>query len=264
MTTVDLTAHYGMPDSVKVEGRGALRIITLNRPETYNSIIEEMHRGLMTIWKKIAADPEARAVVITGAGKAFSSGGDFSMFEKILDKPDVVRSEVNDGRTLVLEILDFPLPLVAAVNGAAVGLGCALAGLSDLVVMSEKAYLRDPHVAVGLVAADGGSLAWPYMMSMLKAKEHILFGTKIPAAEALELGLANRVVTPEELMPTALDLAERLAALPPQAVQATKQTMNLHLKSVTDPVLDYAIEGEIASFATPEFKAIVDSFNTKA
>jgi enoyl-CoA hydratase len=264
MTTVDLTARYGMPESVKVEGRGAIRIITLNRPETYNSVIEEMHHGLMLLWKRIADDPQARAVVITGAGKAFSAGGDFSMFEKIMDQPEVVRSEVEDGRTLVLEILDFPLPLVAAVNGAAVGLGCAIAGLSDLVVMSEKAYLRDPHVAVGLVAADGGSLAWPYMMSMLRAKEHILFGTKILAAEALELGLANRVVPAEELMSTALELAERLAALPPQAVQVTKKAMNLHLKAVTDPVLDYAIEGEIASFATPEFTEIVQTFNQRS
>ena len=264
MTTVDLTAHYGMPDSVKVEGRGAIRIITLNRPESYNSVIEEMHNGIMRLWKLIAADPEARAVIVTGAGKAFSSGGDFTMFDKIKDQPDVVRSEVEDGKQLVHEILDFPLPLIAAVNGAAVGLGCALAGLSDFVIMSEKGYLRDPHVAVGLVAADGGSLAWPYMMSMLKAKEYILFGEKITAEVALELGLANRVVAPDDLMPTALEFAEKFAALPPQALQVTKQTMNLHLKAVTTPVLDYAIEGEIASFATPEFAAIVESFTSKA
>ena len=260
----DLTSHYGMPPSVKVEGRGAVRIVTLNRPESYNSVVADMHRGLIDVWAALAADPTARAVVLTGAGKAFCSGGDFQMFEGLLDDPAQVDIEIENARALVTAILRFKLPVVAAVNGAAVGLGSALATLSDLVLMSDRSYLKDPHVAVGLVAADGGSLAWPFLTSMLKAKEHILLGTKISPEDAVSLGLANRVVAHEDLVDEALSLAERLAALPPQAVQDTKRALNLHLEAMTTPVLDYAIAGEKASFSTPEFRAIVADFLKKS
>jgi enoyl-CoA hydratase len=259
----NLTSAYGLPDSVRVEAHGPVRVITLNRPEAYNSVVGEMHQGLIDVWGAIAADPDARSVVITGAGRAFSSGGDFTMFQELLDDPVQVQAEVDNAHLLVRTILAFKLPVVAAVNGAAVGLGCALATLSDVVIMSDKSFLQDPHVAVGLVAADGGSLAWPFLTSMLNAKEHILLGTRIVPDEAKSLGLANRVVAHDDLMSLALDYADRFAALPPQAVQETKRALNMHLEALISPVLDHAIAGEAASFSTPEFRAIVTKFLAK-
>ncbi len=116
----------------------------------------------------------------------------------------------------------FPWPIVAAVNGPAVGLGCSLAGLSDVVLIEESAYLADPHVSVGLVAGDGGVLTWPLLTSLLRAKEYLLTGDRIPAAKAVEFGLANRVLPDGASKEEAIVLAKRMATQPHAALKATE------------------------------------------
>src|SRR6202034_1415444 len=141
---------------------------------------------------------QARAVVITGAGRAFSAGGDMVMFQTI-QRDSVARTHlIDEARQVFNEVIDFPLPLIAAVNGPAVGLGCTLAVLCDLVYMAESAYLADPHVGVGLTAGDGGAAFWPLTMSIVKAKELLFFGTRISASDAVDLGLAHRVTPNRE------------------------------------------------------------------
>ncbi|SHN18607.1 Enoyl-CoA hydratase/isomerase [Cryptosporangium aurantiacum] len=164
-----------------VESRGAVRVVTLNRPEALNATNEALHTALIEVWHHLAADPEARAVVLTGAGRAFSAGGDLQHFVDLWDDRAARRREIDDAGRLVAEMLDFPLPIVAAVNGPAVGLGCSLACCSDIVLIAESAYIADPHVGVGLTAADGGAPAWPLLMGMLRAKEYLLTGERIPA-----------------------------------------------------------------------------------
>ena len=149
----------------------------------------------------------------------------------------------------------LPVPIVAAVNGPAVGLGCSLAAMSDLVVMDEEAYFADPHVMIGLVAADGGALTWPLLTSLLRAKEYLLLGDRLPAAQALELGLANRVAPAGTSVEVATELARRLAALPPQAVRETKAALNTTLRTVIDRTLRPIVEAETASFDEPAFRA---------
>jgi enoyl-CoA hydratase len=147
------------------------------------------------------------------------------------------------------------VPIIAAVNGPAVGLGCSLAGMCDLVVMEEQAYFADPHVALGLVAADGGALTWPLLTSLLRAKEYLLLGDRLPAVEAERLGLANRVVPTGEALAVALGLAQRMAALPPQSVRETKALLNRAIASAVDTALDGAIATETASFDEPAFRS---------
>jgi enoyl-CoA hydratase len=147
------------------------------------------------------------------------------------------------------------VPIIAAVNGPAVGLGCSLASMCDLVVMEEHAYLADPHVALGLVAADGGALTWPLLTSLLRAKEFILLGDRLSAADAHSLGLANRVVPKGAALATAIGIAERLAALPPQSVRETKALLNRALHRAVDTLLDDALTAETASFLEPAFQA---------
>src|SRR5207248_10692541 len=125
----------------------------------------------------------------------------------------------------VQDVVGFPLPMVAAVSGPAVGFGCSVAVLCDIVLMSDRAYFADTHVASGIAAADGGSLAWPLLMSLLKAKEYLLLGERIPAQLAVELGLANRVVPHEQVKEEALALAHRLAVLPRAVVQDAKRAL---------------------------------------
>jgi len=243
-----------------IEARGAVRIVTLNRPEAMNATNEPLHDALVAVWRFLAEDPEVRAVVLTGAGKAFSAGGDFDHFVELWSDVPMRRKEIDGARRLVNEMADFPLPVVAAVNGAAVGLGCNLAVCSDIVLMAESAFISDPHVAVGLTAADGGAPTWPLLMGLLKAKEYLLTSERIPADQAVAVGLANRVVPDADLMAEAIKLAEKLAAQPPQAVQSTKRALNMHLKRAIAGVLEYALGEEFMSFDTPEHQELVTKF----
>lgn len=243
-----------------IEEIGAVRVVTLNRPEAMNATNEALHDALIGVWKHLATDPDARAVVLTGAGRAFSAGGDMNHFVELWDDRATRQKEIDGAGQLIREILAFPLPLVAAVNGPAVGLGCNLATSSDIVLIAESAHLMDPHVSVGLTAADGGAPSWPLLMGMLRAKEYLLTSKKIPAQQAVELGLATRMVPDADLLPEAIKVAQRLAALPPQAVQSTKRALNMHLERAISGVIDYALAREFESFDTPEHQRIVRAF----
>jgi enoyl-CoA hydratase len=235
----------------------------MNRPEQLNAVSPELHKRLSEVWTELAADPEARAVVITGQGKAFSAGGDLDLIKDMGTDYALRRTIMQEAKAIVRGLVDFPLPLVAAVNGAAVGLGCSLVSLSDMVFMSETAYLADPHVTVGLVAGDGGAVTFPLMMSLLKAKEFLLTGDRISAEDALRLGLANRVVAPENLFDEALAFAERLAAQPRRAVEGTKRTLNLHLSNAMSGILDFAISTESESFDCPDHHAALERMSRR-
>jgi enoyl-CoA hydratase len=245
---------------ILIESRDSVRIVTINRPDALNAVNSEVHRGLAGVWRHLAQDADARAVILTGAGSAFSAGGDMKMFKRIQTDPLERAALLNEARTVVQEVVDFPLPVVAAINGPAVGLGCSVAVLCDIVIMAESSYFQDPHVAVGLTAGDGGAPTWPLLMSMLRAKEYLFLCDRIPAAEAQKLGLANRVVPDDELMDHALALAQRLAAMPPQAIQSTKRALNMHVRRAMEGVLDYALAAEHVSFDTPEHRAVVAKF----
>jgi enoyl-CoA hydratase len=152
------------------------------------------------------------------------------------------------------------IPVVAAVNGPAVGLGCSVIALSDVVYMAESSYLSDPHVTVGLVAADGGPLTWPLHTSLLLAKEFAFTGERIKAARAAEIGLANHVVPDGEVLDAALAAAKKIAALPRQAVEATKRVLNLHVERAVLATIDFAMAAEAESFDTPDLRANIDKF----
>lgn len=243
-----------------IEARDAVRLVTLNRPEARNATNEALHGALQSVWRFLARDPDARAVVLTGAGSAFSAGGDFEHFVELWSDRPQRRREIDGAHRLLTEMVDFPLPVIAAVNGPAVGLGCNLAVLSDIVLIAQSAYMADPHVSVGLTAADGGAPTWPLLMSMLRAKEYLLTSQRIPAEDAVAIGLANRVVQDSDLLDEALKVAQRIAALPSQAVQSTKRALNMHIKRAVSGVLEYALSEEFDSFETVEHQAIVTQF----
>jgi enoyl-CoA hydratase len=247
-----------------VERRGPVTLLTINHPEKLNCFLEDMHVAVRDIWGHLADDPDVRAVVLTGAGKAFSAGGDIPDFIRTYEDADYRQWSLRGAKRLLDAMADFPKPLVAAVNGPAVGLGCSIAVMCDLVYMAESAFLQDPHVSIGLVCGDGGAAVWPLMMSLQKAKEYLLTGDRIPAAEAVALGLANRVIPDGELLDRALDLADRLAAQPPQAVQETKRALNLHLQAAINLVAPFALAAEAESFGTPELRASVARFLEQA
>jgi enoyl-CoA hydratase len=237
------------------QGEDGVAIVTLNRPESLNAADEELHGAIASVWSQLTELPDCRAVVITGAGSAFSAGGDLSLLDRMTGDLALRRRVMAEAADIVHAMTSFPCPIVAAVNGPAVGLGCSLAGLSDLVVMAQSAYLSDPHVALGLAAGDGGAITWPFNMGLQRAKEWLLLGGRISAAQALQFGLANRVVPDGQAVPEAQKLARRLAALPPQALRETRRVLNQPLAARVDAALDDILAAETRSFDEPAFRA---------
>ena len=253
---------YGMPEEIDVSADGPLRIITLNRPGALNAVNDALHTGLARLWPRLSEDRQARAAVLTGRGQTFSAGGDFAYLAELGRDPELRARTLAHGRDLILGLARCRVPVVAAVNGPAVGLGCSLVALSDLVYMAETAYLADPHVQVGLVAADGGPLTWPLHTSLHLAKEYAFTGARIPAARAVEFGLANHVAADPVAEATAC--AGRIAALPQQAVESTKRLLNLRLERAVLAALDFATAAEEASFQTGDFRSAIAHLTGRA
>ena len=253
--TSDPTSERGPGGELLVEAHGPVRVVVLNRPDALNAADDALHGALARIWSELDADDEVGAIVLTGAGQAFSAGGDLGLLERMTADTELRAAIMDEAVDIVRSMTSVRVPIVAAVNGPAVGLGCSLAGMSDLVLVEEHAYFADPHVALGLVAADGGALTWPLLTSLLRAKEYLLLGDRLPAAEAVALGIANRVVPTGESKTQAIELAQRLAALPPQSVRETKALLNSAVRAAVESSLAQALASETSSFDEPAFRA---------
>jgi enoyl-CoA hydratase len=243
---------------------GDVRIITLNRPERLNGVSAELHQRIADVWRETAADPAARAVVLTGAGRAFSAGGDFDHLLRHHHDEELRDRSIRLDRAIQTEMIRFPLPVIAAVNGPAVGLGCSLALGCDLVLMADDAYFADPHISVGLVAGDGGVTLWPLLTSLLRVKEYLYTGDRIPAATAVELGLANRVVPAADLQQEALTLAHRLARQPAEALRATKMALAVVVEQMSRGGMEAALMAERATMTSPDHVRIINELASAA
>ncbi|MGV0735059.1 enoyl-CoA hydratase/isomerase family protein [Mycobacterium syngnathidarum] len=254
---------YDLPEGVEIRADGPVRIVEFTRPDRLNAVSGEIHEKFARIWRELERDQDAGAVVITGSGKAFSAGGDMNWFQGLRDDHGARRLAALDGGEIVKEMMRLRLPVVAAVNGPAVGLGCSIAMCADLVVIADDTYLADPHVSIGVVAGDGGAALWPWLTSMRFAKEFLYLGDPIPAALALQIGMVNRVVPREAVLPEALALAHRLAGQPAWAVQDTKRALHMHMTHALGAVLDFSTAVEIHSFLSEDHKERVSAFLTK-
>ncbi len=235
--------------------------LTLNRPERLNAVNGAMHSELSTIFYALHADTAVRAAVLTGAGRGFCSGGDFSQGANMRTKTGLTLMQ--EARRIVDGILDLEKPIVAAVNGAAAGLGATIALCCDVVIAARNARIGDPHVKVGLTAGDGGALMWPLLVGVNRAKYMLMTGDLIEAEEAQQMGLVNRVVDEGKALPEAQALAQRLAAGPPFAVQSSKMAVNRFIKAVSNLVLPYSLAMEEVSQQKDDHREAVAAFQEK-
>jgi enoyl-CoA hydratase/carnithine racemase len=232
-----------------------VRVLTLNRPARGNSLDPELHRALVDALRAARSDPRVLALVLTGAGSAFSAGGDLELIRQLRDDDEARQDTFDTARALFNE-MTMGKPIIAAVNGPAVGAGCTLALACDVVFMAEDTFLADPHIQVGLVPGDGGAALWPMLTSLATAKAYLLTGDRVPAAEAFRLGLVHQVVEREEVLGVATRMAERIADRPAAAVCETKRALGLHLGGAAANAFDAAMAAEDRSFDTPEHHAL--------
>ena len=239
--------------AVHLSTRGAVATLTLSRPELMNRIDHDAHVDLIRELQALASVRDVRAVVLASTGKVFSAGGDFELMRAAHDDPIHRRAVVDDARALLMALLSLPQPIVAAMQGAAIGLGATIVLSCDAVVAARTAQIADSHVNVGLVAGDGGAVVWPAVTGILRARRHLLTGDPLDAQAAYALGLVTDLVdTPEEVLQSATALAERIASLPPLAVQLTKRALTRGLLQRAGEVLDLSLAYEETTLASDD------------
>jgi enoyl-CoA hydratase len=241
-----------------------VREIVLSRPKLLNRFDATLHADLTDALRVTAADVTVRAVVLGSTGRAFSAGGDFEFMTVAHDDGAARRSIVDDARALLSAFLDLPQPVVAAVQGAAMGLGATVALACDALVAVRSAVLADTHVNVGLVAGDGGCLVWPAAAGMMRARRHLLTGDPLTAEAAYQLGMVTDLVeSAEDVLPAAREIAGRMAANAPLAVQGTKRALNAISRARADEVVDLALRMEEETLATDDLLEGIAAFRER-
>ncbi|MPY92458.1 MAG: enoyl-CoA hydratase/isomerase family protein [Acidimicrobiia bacterium] len=248
--------------TIAIEKRDdGVAVATLNRPERLNAVNGDLHHELTTLPRDADADDAVRALVITGAGRAFCAGGDFSPNTTPIGAHGTPAME--EGRRVVDHLLECRKPVVSAVNGYAMGLGATMALLADVVVAGRSAVFADTHVVMGIGAGDGGQLIWPLLVGVNKAKYFLMTGDRVGAEEAERIGLVNFVVEDDELLERALAIATRLAQGPTAAISASKMAINAWMRSISSTVMPLSLSLEEANFHTADHKEAVKAFNEK-
>lgn len=248
-------------ETIQIEKSEGIAILRLNRPERLNAVNGAMHSELMQIFLDVQADGDTLAAVLTGAGRAFCAGGDFSGGSNMRSKSGLTMMQ--EARRIVDNLLDCEKPVVAAVNGAAAGLGATIALLCDVVIASENARIGDPHVKMGITAGDGGAVIWPLLVGVNRAKYMLMTGDLVTAAEAFQMGLVNKVVAEGEALNEATAMARRLAAGAPFAVQSSKIAVNKYIKMVSNLVLPLSLHAEEVSMTKDDHREAVKAFQEK-
>ena len=222
-------------------------LVTINRPEVMNATNARLHWELTQVWLTIDADPAARVALVTGAGRAFSAGGDMSLVEEMAGNAAAAARTMREASDLVYNIINLDKPVVSAINGAAVGAGLVVALLADVSIIAETARITDGHTRLGVAAGDHAAIIWPLLCGMAKAKYYLLTSEFLDGREAERIGLVSRAVPEDKVMDVAWTVAESLARGSQPAIRFTKRALNNWLRQA-GPIFDQSLALEMLTF----------------
>jgi enoyl-CoA hydratase len=242
---------------------GKVLHVSFNRPEALNAFDPAMHDEFERFIVDVPRDDATHVIVLSGVGKAFSAGGDLDEMQHLIDEPQRMYPQANAAKRLINAFLDIPQPVIAKVNGAAMGLGSTLALFCDISFAANHAKIADPHVKVGFVAGDGGAVIWPQLIGYARAKQYLLTGDVITGDEAARIGLVNFAYPAEELDAAVDAFAQRLAGGARRAIQWTKATLNVGLKQAAASVMDAGMAYETLSNHTADHAEAVAAIRAK-
>ncbi|MCC5858952.1 MAG: enoyl-CoA hydratase/isomerase family protein [Ectothiorhodospiraceae bacterium] len=251
------SSRYQMIDVVR---HGRVLELAFNRPDALNAINEELHDELGDIFYDAALDRDSDILLITGRGRAFSAGGDLQWARGMAEDPNLFERTALRGKRIVYSMLDCEKPIVAKVNGPAMGLGATIALFSDVIFAAQSAVIADPHVTVGVVAGDGGAVIWPQLIGYARAKEYLLTGKSITASDAAAMGLINHAVPDAELDAAVNAFIDVLLERPVRALRWTKATANIGLKQLAHSMMDAGLAYEGATARSHEHLHRLDAF----
>lgn len=253
---------YTNYENLQFSQSGGVLTVAIDRPQALNAVNAALHAELARVFADIAQDASVDAVVLTGAGRAFSAGGDIEWFRRIT--PAQLDTLFVEARKIIVDLVDLPQPIISAINGHAAGLGATLALFCDVIYAAEDAKISDPHVRIGVTAGDGGAVIWPMLVGLARAKEFLMTGDSLRAVEAERIGLVNHVVPADQLVACAQAMAGRLARGSRMAVRSTKASINRHLRDAVNRVLEPSLAWEKECFSDRFHKAAIEAFAAKA
>ena len=237
-------------------------LITINRPERLNATNDRLHWELTQVWLTIDADPQTRVAVVTGAGRAFSAGGDLEMVDANSKDPKRLVRTIREASDIVYNMINLDKPVISAINGVAVGAGLVVALMADISIMSESARITDGHTKLGVVAGDHAAILWPLLCGMAKAKYYLLTSDFIDGREAERIGLVSLCTPAAELMPKAFEVADKLALGSQQAIRWTKRSLNNWLRQA-GPIFDQSLALEMLTFMDEDVREGLQAIREK-
>ncbi len=237
-------------------------LITINRPDVLNATNARLHWELTQVWKDVGEDPKTRVVLITGAGKAFSAGGDLEMITQMAGNFDRIANASREAGDIVYNLMNLEKPVVSAINGVAVGAGLAVALMADISIASEAMRITDGHMRLGVGAGDHAVIIWPLLCGMARAKYYLMTAEFIDGKEAERIGLVSLCVPPDQLMDRAMKVARGLGRGPQQALKWTKRSLNNWLR-MFGPAFDASLGFEMLSFFSDDLKEGVNAVKEK-
>jgi enoyl-CoA hydratase len=245
------------------EKQGRTMTVTMNRPDQLNSITWDMHEEVSRIFYDLGMDDSIDVVILTGAGRAFSAGGDLVGLRSAYEDPKIFDRAISEAKKIVFGMLDCEKVIIAKVNGDALGLGATIALFCDVIFAADDARFGDPHVKIGLAAGDGGAVIWPQAIGYAKAKEYLLTGDFIPAKAAEAMGLINYAVPATELDAHVDAFAKKIGSGAMKSIKYTKVAINIGLRQLANSIMDTCIAYEALTSRSNDHLEALNAFSEK-